>query len=400
MFFYSLLLSLALPFICLRLLWKSRHNLDYRRRWAERFAMRLPPPLANCLLVHCVSVGEFLTLKPLLAHWLEREPVNFWLCCTTPTGSAQIRKFVAEWPERLRHSYLPYDQPWFIKHFLRHVRPRAVILMETELWPNLIVQAHGENLPVILENARLSARSCRRYRRHLGWLLPQIIGPLKINSQNHATGRRFRHLGAQTVRLSPSLKFYSPPPPPPPLAAGDKPIWLWASTHPGEEEQLLEIYKRLSGWQLVIAPRHPERRTEIRTLLERHGFRVRQRSKGETLGDVYLLDTLGELAGFYGLAQVAFIGGSLVKRGGHNPLEALHQGTPVCFGPSMFNFQEISEEICRQPFAKQVQRPEELLALLPELARWKNAPALTDYRHRHADLLERHLRILQEFINA
>lgn len=398
MFFYSLLLSLALPFICLRLLWKSRQNPDYRRRWAERFACQLPPPLDNCLLVHCVSVGEFLTLKPLLIYWLEREPVNFWLCCTTPTGSAQIMKFVADYPQRLRHSYLPYDQPWFIGRFLRHLRPRAVILMETEIWPNLISRAHALNLPVILENARLSARSCRRYRRYLSWLLPRIITPLKINGQNRATARRFRHLGARTVRISPSLKFYSPPRPALDLAAGTKPIWLWASTHPNEEEQLLEIYKRLNGWQLVIAPRHPERRTEIAALLERSGLKVRLRSRGEPLGDVYLLDTLGELASFYGLARVAFIGGSLVERGGHNPLEALHRGTPVCFGPSMFNFQEISEEIRRQPFAVQVQRPEELPALLPLLARWKNAPALVDFAGRHKDLLERHLQVLREFI--
>lgn len=398
MFFYSLLLTLLLPLALLRLLWKARRNPDYARRWGERFARQLPPPLPDSLLVHTVSVGEFLALRPLLEYWLQREPGNLWLCCTTPTGSAQIERFRRQHPDRIRHSYLPYDQPGLVKRFLDHVQPRALLLMETELWPNLIVQAEARGLPVLLENARLSARSARRYQRYLGWLLPRIMPPLRINAQNRATAKRFARLGAKTITLTPSLKYYLPPRLAPTLPRPKRFVWLCASTHPGEEALLLDAYQRLDFLcQLILAPRHPERRTEIEALCRRRGLRVNKRSAGEPLDEVFLLDTLGELVDFLALADVAFIGGSLIRHGGHNPLEALQVGTPVFFGPHMFNFAEISAELLTQPFARQIQSAAEIGPTLAALASQKNSESMRAYVQRQENLLARHYAVIKAF---
>lgn len=406
--FYRILITIALPLICLRLLWKSRRNPAYRQRMAERFACALPPTLPHLYWVHTVSVGEFLALKPLLEALLEREPQRcLWITCTTPTASAQIQAWQALYPHRLRHSYMPYDHPWLLKRFWRHICPKALILMETELWPNTILEA-SRHVPVLLENARLSARSCRRYRRFAAPLLRRILPLLHINAQHRWDAKRFRYLGATRVNVTPNLKYHTAVPPSIdlPQTSDKKAIYLAASTHEGEEALLLAAWslllKQQPEAQLWLAPRHPERRDDIQALALKMGLTPTLRSRQEAPSSLYLIDTLGELRTLFALADVAFIGGSLIPRGGHNPLEALQAGTPVCFGTSMFHFQAIRDELIHYPFVLEIKNhtAEALAAALLQLyARGDMREAIAAYMQPYQDVLAQHLRFWQEALH-
>lgn len=399
---YSLLLALLLPFAVLRLLWKSRANPAYRRHIAERFARRLPAPLPGNLWVHTVSVGEFLAVRPLLAAYLAADPAHtLWITCTTPTGRAQIARFHAEHPERTRLSYLPYDLPCLIRRTLAHIRPRAVILMETEIWPQLIASAAAQNIPVLLTNARLSARSLRGYRRYAQRLLRPILPHLHINAQTRDDARRFRHLGFTRIRTTPSLKYLPPVSAPAALPQSPRPVFLAASTHEGEENIILQAFADLRRTHpdaaLWIAPRHPERRDTVSAHIRAAGYRPRLRSQNETpetANDIYLIDTLGELSACFAHADLAFIGGSLIERGGHNLLEPLHARIPVIYGTSTYNFAHIARELSRQPFARQISNAATLSAACRELLA-ADRPALQRaidrYLAPYRTLLEQHL---------
>ena len=411
---YTLLLALLLPLALLRLLIKSRRNPAYRRHIPERFAYRLPPALPESLWVHAVSVGEFLAIRPLLAAYLQADPAHtLWLTCTTPTGRAQIERFHAEHPDRTRYSYLPYDTRTAIERFLAHVRPRAIILMETEIWPQLIHSAAQQHIPVLLTNARLSARSLRRYRRYAQSLLAPVLPYLHVNAQTRDDARRFRHLGipAANLRITPSLKYLAPKTASPAaLAHHNHPVILAASTHEGEETILLAALKTLQNHHpdatLIIAPRHPERREAVCKHIRATGYTPRLRSQNQPArhaNDIYIIDTLGELPAHFAAADLAFIGGSLIERGGHNLLEPLHARIPVVYGPSTYNFAHIARELARQPFARQVQNADELAAAILDLLtadRTAQQHAIDTYLAPYRNLLEQHLTLLLQTQNG
>lgn len=407
---YNLILTALAPLFILRLLNKSRKNRDYRCHLGERFARTLPSPLPNCLWFHTVSVGEFLALKPLLAHILEQRPdQTLWLSCTTPTARRQIAAFAARSPERLRYSYLPYDLPDSMRRFLSHVNPLIAVFMETELWPNALYFSGQANIPTYLINARLSARSLRGYRRFAQTLLAKPLNRLYASAQSRQDARRLSRLGipAERITILPSLKYICAPTPTCTLfSLPDRNAWLWlaASTHHPEESYILDAFQQLRRNDpsicLCIAPRHPERRDRLIKAIRARGYTPRLRSKGEILQhpeDVALLDTFGELDLACLSATVVFVGGSLNGHGGQNPLQPLQAGCTVCFGPDMDNFQTIRDALRAQAFVRQTDREklaDTVRALKKEIDDNGREPILNYAQAASADVLDRHYRHL------
>ncbi len=354
---YSGLLLAAWPWVRVRLVWRARSEPAYGERVAERFG-RTPadiPP--GCVWFHAVSAGETIAAAPLVTALAAKFPQHAFLVTTmTPAGSAQVR---ARHPGRAYHCYAPYDFPWAVRRFYRAVRPKLLVLMETELWPNLMEEAAARSVPVLLVNARLSERSARGYAR-LGGLTRPMLRQLRwIACQYPAHAHRFEALGAPADRLivHGSVKFDAAVPDDhaPRLASlrerwgfGDVPVWIAASTHPGEEAVALSVQQRLAarfpGLRLILVPRHPARAGEVARLAARHGFRLGWQSRpaaGDRSAEVIVGDTMGELAYLYGLADVAFVGGSLTRSGGHNPVEPAVWGVPAVVGPAVENFADV-----------------------------------------------------------
>lgn len=352
---YSILLYLSLPVVLARLLLRSRRAPAYRRRWAERFGL-IPTVGNRPVWIHAVSVGETVTAVPLIERLLAEHPeIPIILTNTTPTGSQRARALLGE---RVRHCYAPYDLPDVQARFFRRVAPRLVLVMETEIWPNLLAAAQRRSIPVVLANARLSAHSAAGYRRVVCLLQPVLGAFHTIAAQSAADARRFRALGAapQSVQTNGNMKFdleISATN----LTAGralratlgpQRPVWIAASTHQGEETLVLEaqraIQARAAQTLLILVPRHPERFEAVATLCRRSGFETVCRSTRDRIRSttqVYLADTMGELPLLYAAADVAFVGGSLVTAGGHNVLEPAALGVPVLVGPHVFNCAEI-----------------------------------------------------------
>jgi 3-deoxy-D-manno-octulosonic-acid transferase len=339
--------------------WLGRRTPGYRERWAERRARApLPAEAREGIVVHAVSMGEVAAATPIVEGLLQARPdLPIVFTCTTPTASALIRE---RFGTRVHHCYLPFDTPGAVKRFLGQLAPRLLLVMETELWPNLLAQAQARGTAVAVAGGRLSQRSARRYARWsslTGALLAQID---LLLVQDAAARERFIGLGAapRRVRVTGSPKFDTPLPPGAEMlrarfAALTAGRWLWvaASTHEGEEDVLLDALPALrQRWPqllLVLVPRHPQRFDDVAALLERSGLRWRRRSaveEGEVVDAstaVLLGDSMGELRPWFGLARLVFIGGSLVERGGHSPLEAMAFGAPIVSGPHVFNFADV-----------------------------------------------------------
>ncbi|MBA1287622.1 lipid IV(A) 3-deoxy-D-manno-octulosonic acid transferase [Pseudomonas japonica] len=360
---YTALFHLGLPLIAVRLWWRARRAPAYAKRIGERFAHGLPPMAKGGLWVHAVSVGESIAAAPLVRALLERYPdLPLTLTCMTPTGSERILALFEGNP-RVQHCYLPYDLPWAMGRFLDHVQPRLGIVMETELWPNLVNQCARRGIPVALANGRLSARSARGYARFAGLTAPMLQQMSLLAVQTETEAQRFRDLGArpEAVTVTGSIKFDLHPAPDLPERAQalraqwqalDRPVWIAASTHQGEDEIILAAHRELlrthSDALLVLVPRHPERFAQVGTLVEQAGMSVARRATNEAVGpgiQVLLGDTMGELLLLYGTADIAFVGGSLVPNGGHNLLEPAALTKPVLSGPHLFNFQDIAERL-------------------------------------------------------
>lgn len=357
---YSALFYALLPFILTRLVWRSRKLLAYRKRWRERFAFYDSPPERNIVWFHAVSVGEAEAAFPLIRRFSAGHPsLPVLVTCTTPTGSARIKAVLGD---SVRHVYLPYDLPDGVARFLNHFRPRAAVFLETEIWPNFYAQCRRRGIPLAIVNGRLSEKSTRSYR----WVSRLTEGSLAavslVAAQTVVDAERYISLGAAPNRVtvagnvkfdlefSDAMRQQAES-----LRAslfGSRPIWIAGSTHPGEEEQIFTALGKLKSVipevLLLLAPRHPERADEVQALTERSGFSIQRRTEGcpcAAATDVFLVDSLGELRVFYGVADVAFVGGSLVPRGGHNVLEPAAAGRPVLFGPHMFNFAEITQRL-------------------------------------------------------
>ncbi|MCY1259487.1 3-deoxy-D-manno-octulosonic acid transferase [compost metagenome] len=358
---YSLLLHLGLPLIALRLFLRSRKAPAYARRIGERFSFGLPELRPGGIWVHAVSVGESIAAAPMIKALQARYPqLPITVTCMTPTGSERIR---ALFGDSVQHCYLPYDLPWAAARFLDRVRPKLAVIMETELWPNHIHQCAKRGIPVALANARLSERSARGYAR-LGGVTRLMLQEMSwIAVQTEAEAQRFRQLGArpECVTVTGSIKFDLSIDPQLPVRAAVlreewqatlRPLWIAASTHAGEDEIILAAHRQLLADYpkalLILVPRHPERFNGVYELCRREGFASVRRSSGEAVTmdtSVLLGDTMGELLFLYALADIAFVGGSLVENGGHNLLEPAALGKPVLSGPHLFNFLEIAAQL-------------------------------------------------------
>ncbi len=357
--FYSLLFALCMPFVFAKLLWRGYKAPEYRARKLERFGLFKAPPLENTIWVHAVSVGEVLAAEHIIRA-LQREFPQRKIVVTsmTPTSSALIHKLFGD---SVFHVYAPYDLPFLVKAFLRRINPAFLIIMETELWPNMIHCARERGCPVVLANARLSERSAAGYRRLspvVGWMLNELS---LVLCQHENDAKRFASLeiDADKIHVTGSVKYDLK------IAPGiaqqgrelldqfpsQLPVWIAASTHEGEDDNMLQIHKalrqQLGNVLLILVPRHPERFDSAFRLATEAGFRTYRRTEQEHIpadSEVFVVDTMGELMRFYAAANVAFIGGSLAEVGGHNPIEPAALGVPVLLGPHVFNF----EAICQQ----------------------------------------------------
>ena len=344
---YQVLLVLALPWVWVRLKVRARREPAYRLRREERFG-HVPPGLSTGVIwFHTVSAGETNAAAPVIRAVQEHFPDDTFLVTTmTPTGSARVTSLLGDTVE---HCYAPYDYPWAVARFLRRVRPRALVLMETELWPNLVEQTAASGASVYLVNARLSARSYRGYRR-VGPLIRRMLGSIEgIVCQYEDTAARFRSLGARSVEVTGSVKFDAEMPPDGfgvgDLGFGDAPVWIAGSTHGGEEETVLDAHRQLRDQfpniGLILVPRHPQRAAGVAQLAKHRGFSTGLLSERPTGADVLVGDVMGTLAHLYAYADVAFVGGSLDGTGGHNPIEAAVHGLPVLMGPTRHDVEEI-----------------------------------------------------------
>ncbi|MGZ5013165.1 MAG: lipid IV(A) 3-deoxy-D-manno-octulosonic acid transferase [Methylobacter sp.] len=374
--FYSCLFYLLIPFILIRLIWRSSSAPAYRYRWGERFALYKKSFPQNVIWFHAVSVGEAEALFP-LAKKIQREYPNVTLLITTttPTGSARVKAIMQD---SVEHVYLPYDIPCAINRFMRCFKPGMAVIMETEIWPNLFAYCGKNEIPLYIINARLSEKSARGYQKIPALISPALACVKSIAAQTQDDACRFAAIGAktETVRTLGNIKFdvevsneiiQQGVQLKAELFAG-RFVWLIASTHKDEERIFLEIYKeikpKIPELLLAIVPRHPERFGEVKKLCEQNQLVVVKRTSGEICrqyDDVYLVDTMGELKMLYAASDVAFVGGSMVPVGGHNILEAAAVGTPVLFGPYMANFKEIADGVLTEDAAIQCQDEGEII---------------------------------------
>lgn len=358
---YTILVHLLLPVALLKLLWRSRQNKAYGQHWNERFGFVRLNTSEKIIWIHAVSVGETIAIRPLVDALLVQYPTHKILL-THGTINGRIRA-EALFGDKVLHSYAPYDLPFMVDQFLKNVQPVLVLIMETEVWPNWMRALKLQEIPVILVNARLSERSYRRYARFSGLFRKVWQSFTMIAAQAAPDANRYVLLGVEEkkVQVAGNLKYN--------LKLSDSlfaqievwrkkieapQVWIAASTHPGEEVQLLKVYAELKKtypqllW--ILVPRHPERAQSIEKLCQDASWQVLLRSELgaaplETIRtDILLVDTIGELLLFYALAQVAFVGGSFISQGGHNILEPAALGTAITCGPWMFNFSTMLEQ--------------------------------------------------------
>lgn len=378
---YTPLLYLLLPFVLLRLLWRRVKSPEYGRRWGERLGFFSGKPEPGGVWIHAVSVGEVQAIEPLVKHLRQHWPnLPVIVTTSTPTGSARVDLLFGQ---DVFHVYYPYDLPMAVRRFLARVEPSLLVMVETEIWPNMLRACQQQSIPTLLANGRLSARSARRYG-YLRGFSRQVFGLIDaVAAQSEADARRFVDLGVaqERVRVTGSIKFDMRIPASVQEQTqvvrrvwGDRPVWVAASTHEGEEELVLEahrkILRQIPAALLVLVPRHPERFDKVATLVQRMDYSLLRRSSERPCDrqtQVFLGDTMGELPVFLGVADVAFVGGSLVKVGGHNMLEAAAQGVPVVFGPHVFNFSAIARLLRDQEAGVMVQDVAELAG---QVAAW------------------------------
>ncbi len=375
---YSLLLPILVPFVILHLLWRGLKNPDYFRRWGERFGFNDIVPDSPVFWVHAVSVGEARASVPLIKALFEHFPGTPVLVTTmTPTGSSEVLRQLGD---RVLHCYVPYDLSGAVNRFLGQVRPCMAIIMETELWPNIYHGCNERNIPVVVANARMSESSMRGYLRFEKLTRATLSQVSLIATQSRADARRLRCMGATNDKISitGSIKFEIKLPASLREAAESlrrdfgsmRPVWIAASTHDGEEKDVLVAFRELKrsypDLLLLIVPRHPERFVTVAKICRRDGFNTALRSelRGPVTEDIEVIvaDSMGELLKLYTASDVAFVGGSLAPVGGHNVLEACAVGLPVIFGPHMFNFDEISQLTLLRRAGKQVNSVSELAA--------------------------------------
>jgi 3-deoxy-D-manno-octulosonic-acid transferase len=359
-FIYTLTLYLLTPIILYRLAARGLRYPDYFSRWRERFGFFNDPRIRDSIWIHAVSMGEVNAAMPLIDALMQRyRDTPFVITTVTPTGSERVHRVYGD---RVFNVYLPYDLPASIRRFLDRVRPRLVVVMETEIWPNLFFECRARNVPVIVANARLSEKSLRGYGPVRPLAKSALAGAHYVAAQSATDAARLRALGADPERLGVvgNLKYDMTVPQDSVeqaavMRAGwgaKRPVWVAASTHDGEDLPVLKahasVLRQFPDALLLLAPRHPERFKPVALACRGFGFNTRTRSddgNAETSTQCFVIDTLGELLRFYATADVAFVGGSLVPIGGHNVLEPAALSVPVIVGPQTFNFTDITASL-------------------------------------------------------
>ncbi len=357
-------------------------------------------PSGTLLWFHAASVGETNVVLPLVEA-LRRERPDLGILLTTVTVTS-ARVAAARLPKGAIHQFVPLDSPAFVRRFLDHWRPDIALFTESEIWPNLIMDADRRRIPLFLLNARMSERSFKRWLQMPGLSRPLFSRFAVVLAQSDALAKRLAKLGAPKVISAGNIKFDSPPPPIDltelarfkGMAAGRR-VFLAASTHPGEEDLIAEAHKALSaaypGLLTVIVPRHPERGADIAAMLAAQGLAAATRSTGTAINadtGVYVADTVGELALFYAFAPLAFIGGSLAPHGGHNPIEAVKLGAGVITGPHWHNFPEVYQALAEQGGCRFVTSQEDLIQTARALF---DDPASLDLMRSRAEYTVREL---------
>ncbi|HEY2345117.1 MAG TPA: lipid IV(A) 3-deoxy-D-manno-octulosonic acid transferase [Xanthomonadaceae bacterium] len=352
---YACVMYALVPAMLYHLVWRGLRDRDYFRRWSERFGWYGAAPLPPTIWMHAVSVGEVIAAAPLVDALRARHPdAAFLVTTTTPTGAAQV---AMRWKGAVRHLYFPFDLPGAARRFLAHARPRIAVVMETEIWPNLYVETGRARIPLLLVNARLSQRSLSGYRPVLPLIRMALARVDAVAAQSQADAQRLLRAGAPAdrVRVSGNIKYDLRLPEGLDALARERraawgaarPVWIAASTHEGEEAAVIGMHARLrerfADLLLLWAPRHPVRFAAAAAACAQRGWRTRRRSV-ETMAatdtECFVIDSLGELMGFYAAADVAFVGGSLQAIGGHNVLEPAALGVPSVVGPHTANFSE------------------------------------------------------------
>ena len=402
---YTIALRLALPLILLRLWWRGRREPGYREHVAERFGIYSTEKPDKAVWVHAVSVGEARAAAPLVRALKGLLPEHtLVMTCTTAAGRETLKQVYGA---SVLAAFLPYDYPESVQGFLERFRPRLAVLMETELWPNLLAQCERHGVPVVLANARMSEKSAHGYRRWRALTAPGIRSLAAVCAQSEADAARLRALGAPRVQVTGNLKF-DVALDAAQLAAGrdwkrrlGRQVLLLASTRDGEEKLLLNEL-RAAPFLTIVVPRHPQRFDEVAQLADAR--RTLKQFPDENTR-IYLGDTMGEMAFYYAACDVAVIGGSFLRLGGQNLIEALAAGAPVVSGPSMFNFAEATRLALDAGAAHQAADAagamREAVALLSDADRRANmAQAGIRLCEAHRGATQKHLEVLRGLVRG
>jgi 3-deoxy-D-manno-octulosonic-acid transferase len=375
-FVYSFAAYIALPLLCLVMLWRGlRGNWSYLRDFRQRFGFG-PVPAKPCIWVHAVSFGEVQAAAALVFALRDRYPNTPLLITTgTPTGTDRALSLF-KW-EGVTVRYIPYDLPPFVRRFLDGVKPLLAVIFETELWPNVYHECRSRGVPIMLASARISPRSVTRYRWWRGLFRETLSRGVIVAAQGEADAERFRSMGADPTRthVTGNIKFDFALPPDTiakgreirQLQAPNRPMWIAGSTHGGEEAVVVEAHRLVRKVHpnalLVLVPRHAQRFSDVAEWLESQSVRFARYSRKEVCGpdtEVLLIDALGVLLDFYAASDVAFVGGSLVPIGGHNLLEPAALSMPVLSGPNNFNSEDVVQLLLARGAARIVQDPKQL----------------------------------------
>ena len=363
---YNLLILMLVPIFALRILFKSLADKDYRNNFSSRLGFNLRPIIRNkdkLIWFHAVSLGEVIGSQDIIRQLIQKYDVV--ITTSTPTGLRKARKL---FQDEATIDYAPWDFLGFINRFFNFYKPDAVIIFETEIWPSMISQSAKKNIPFYLVNGRLSKKSYQAYAMS-AWLMKDTLQKITfafVQTEKHK--ERFLKLGInqKNIQVAGSVKFDAPG-----LKAESlqmSPFILGASTHPGEDEMLLDAFKKLlktEGLKLCICPRHPERSSKIINQATSMGLNAKLYSKLSSQDfDVCVVDSIGKLPGFYLSAVMAFVGGSLVPRGGHNLIEPAVLGTPIIIGPHTFNFEDIVSKFLQDEACIEVTNGDELTSAM------------------------------------
>ena len=399
-FIYTLLLYLSLPIAILKLIAKERKS-PFRNAKLKNQLGFVTKTSSKVIWVHCVSVGEFNAARSLIDQLLDIYPEHrLAITTTTITGAEAVRK---HYQDRVIHYFFPFDLPFIVGPFIKKINPVACILLETEIWPNLINNLNKKAIPVVLVNARLSERSFSKYQRFSSNLVQKTLNQLTlIASQNEHSSERFLSLGVSPNKVVTvgNLKFDSNEKDNPNTTQslqqmiGQRRVVVFASTREGEEKKIIKSYVNTKGKfdaLMIIIPRHPQRFDEVYNLIVDSGLDVKRRSDGLRCDEntqVLLGDSMGELLSYYSVCDIAFIGGSLIDTGGQNMLEAAAASKPILFGPSVFNFEQIAQLLLEKDAAIQVDDADDLMKTISSLL--LDDPKRQKLGENAKNLLEKH----------